>query len=154
MIRFEDCTIEGVDHINIFSKSTLEIGRALSNFALTPFTYEPYGDFQSAEGFYFWYCTGQKHHELKFMHGAEAKKTGSKYRKDRIDVVGMNDELLEVLEGMLVAKVSCNPWIQDLLIKSELPFIHYYQYGDIRTEVSGYDWICPTYTKIREVLKE
>ena len=38
---------EGVTHINIYSKSKLELGKLLSNFAKTPFTHPVYGEFAS-----------------------------------------------------------------------------------------------------------
>lgn len=155
MFEFEDNIngIDGIDHINIFSKSKCELGRLLSNFAHTPFEYKPYGSFQCAEGFYFWYCTGQQFEEFRYLIGSEAKKRGSELKKYKIFNV-MNEEVLGVLEGMLAAKVQCNLHIQKLLIESHLKFVHYYEYNGVRTAARGYDWLCPTYEKIREILKE
>lgn len=158
MFIFEDSKIydpekDGIDHINIFSQGRTELGRLLSNFAHTKFTYPPFGSFNSAEGFYFWYLTGQKHDSFKYLHGSSAKTEGKKYKSDRIDKTGMTDEILEVLCTMLLNKVQCNPELQQMLIESTLPFVHYYEYNGNISYPKGYDWICPTYDEIRNILK-
>ena len=42
-------TIDGVHHINVYSKSKTEIGRWLSNFSYSPIQTKD-GDFESIEG--------------------------------------------------------------------------------------------------------
>lgn len=144
---------DGVTHINIYSQARTELGRLLSNFAYSPFVFEPYGTFASGEGFWYWYLTGQQHNELKNLHGFQAKSAGRKYRNDRLDVLGLTAEDLEIMEQMLVLKVAHNPNIAKLLQESTLPFCHYYEYSTRVIVPDGFDWLSATYEVIRTALK-
>ena len=44
---------DGIDHINVFSKSRSKLGRMLSNFAHTPFTLDGV-KFESVESWWYW----------------------------------------------------------------------------------------------------
>ncbi|SOK59156.1 hypothetical protein [Yersinia phage fHe-Yen9-03] len=145
---------DGITHINIYSQAKTELGRLLSNFALSPFIYEPYGKFNSAEGFWYWYLTGKQHDTLRYLSGFEAKKEGRKYRNDRLDVLGLTDDDLEVMMQMLVLKVAYNPHIASLLKESTLPLVHYYNYSGRVIMCTEFDWLSSAYTDIREVLNE
>ncbi|AMM43911.1 hypothetical protein FDG95_gp348 [Pectobacterium phage vB_PcaM_CBB] len=145
---------DGITHINIYSQAKTELGRMLSNFYYSPFTFEPYGEFASGESFWYWYLTGQQHNSLKTLHGFEAKKEGRKYRNDRLDVLGLTNEDLEVMEQMLVHKIAYNPNIAKLLKESTLPFVHYYSYHGRVIVPDGVDWLSTSYEDIRTVLKE
>ncbi|QOI72367.1 hypothetical protein pEaSNUABM50_00343 [Erwinia phage pEa_SNUABM_50] len=145
---------DGITHINIYSQAKTELGRLLSNFAHSPFVYEPYGKFESGEGFWYWYLTGQQHDSLRYLSGFEAKKEGKKYRNDRLDVLGLTDEDLEVMMQMLVLKVAYNPHIASLLKESTLPFCHYYNYSGRVIMCTEFDWLSSAYADIRTVLNE
>lgn len=144
---------DGITHINIYSKGKTELGRLLSNFSRTPFTYEPYGYFESAEAFYYWYCTGQKHDDLKVLYGFNAKNKGIQYNSDRIDILGLTCDDFEILQNSLVRKIACNPDIANLLKESTLPFYHYYNYSGKVIIPEGVDWLSEIYEQIRIVLK-
>ena len=45
---------DGVTHINVYSKGTTALGRALSNFAHIPFMVVPNGRFESIEAYWYW----------------------------------------------------------------------------------------------------
>lgn len=143
---------DGITHINTYSKAKTKLGRMLSNFYPSTFTYEPYGTFASGESFWYWYLTGQKHNELKSLVGFEAKKQGRKYNHDRIDINGLTDEHIEVLSNMLVHKIIQNKDIQTELINSTLPFIHYYNYNGC-TILIDCQWMLDTFVDIRYVLQ-
>ena len=145
---------DGITHINIYSQARTELGRMLSNFYLSPFVYEPYGYFASGEAFWYWYLTGQQHNELKTLSGFEAKKVGRKYRNDRLDVLGLSHEDLEIMQEMLIFKIAHNPDIAKLLEESTLPFCHYYDYHGRVIIPEGFDWLSSTYEDIRTVLKD
>lgn len=145
---------DGITHINIYSQGKTELGRMLSNFYHSPFVYEPYGSFASAESFWYWYLTGQQHNHLRNLSGFEAKKEGRKYRNDRLDVNGLTNEDLEVMEQMLVHKIAYNPKIANLLKESTLPLVHYYDYHGRVIVPEGIDWLSASYEDIRTVLKE
>lgn len=126
---------EGKDHINIYSKSNQLVGRAMSNFYKSVFVHPAYGKFCSIEGFYFWLLTGKQHHGLKSMYGFRAKSEGIKLKKVRT----LNKAFKEEVVYAIGLKVVQNPHIQELLIKSELPFTHYYYYGGMYENPKIYD---------------
>lgn len=115
---------DGVDHINIFSRSKTEIGKILSNFAHTPFEHPRYGKFASIEGFWYYLKTGCMYHsELSGLYGSRAKAVGRKF--EAVGHPGFEFEL----ELALWCKVMQNPSIKDMVKASTLPFTHYYYYG-------------------------
>lgn len=115
---------EGIDHINIYSKSSLPLGQTTSNFAYTPFEHPVYGKFVSMEGFWFYVGTGLKHEELRTLYGPRAKAFGGNLTK-----VYRNDFEALIEEGIEL-KVQQTPVLQDMLKENHLPFRHYYYYGD------------------------
>lgn len=121
---------EGLDHINIYSKSKLPVGRALSNFFHSVFKHPEYGVFHSVEGFYFWLLSGKKFDDIRTMYGAPAKKYGSK-----LPVKIKIDKKFKIeIQKAIFYKISQNEYIQDLLISSTLPLAHYYYFGDAMFE--------------------
>ena len=142
---------EGVTHINIYSKSKLELGKLLSNFAKTPFTHPVYGEFASIEAFWYWLSTGKQHDSLKKLYGYKAKVEGKTF--ERITVDNFQTELTFALQ----CKLDQNPYIGELLSKTTLPIIHYYYYGTIdepRIVTSkGNDWITEWWNNKRKELQ-
>ena len=145
---------DGITHINIYRQAKTELGRMLSNFYHSPFIFEPYGYFASAEAYWYWYLTGQQHNELRTLSGFEAKKAGRKYRNDRLDVLGLTDDDLTIMENMLICKIAHNPQIAALLKESTLPFVHYYSYHGNVIVPEGFDWLSANFEDIRTVLQD
>lgn len=118
--------MDGIDHINIYSKSQSELGRLLSNWAETMFVHPELGLFKTMEGFFAYLATGQKYDYLRTVSGFEAKKV----LKDlpRVAKRGFEDEL----QRALTYKFEQSPRIQELLRKHKnLPITHYYWYGQL-----------------------
>ena len=145
---------EGIDHINIYSKSSERLGRALSNFFRAQFFHPNYGEFQSIEGFYYWLKTGKQNHELRFLYGFEAKKIGEEFKQIR----KVDNKFREEMEYAISLKVVQTPYIQELILDSiedDLPFAHYYYYGDkynnpvIRDRSKRDAWLIDACEKIR-----
>lgn len=136
--------IDGVDHINVYSKGDTELGRLLSNFAHTPFTGGG-RQFASVEGWWHWYCTGKKLHHLAGLYGFRAKQEGRKYK--RIQVPNR-----KVLLPVYKRKIECNDYIHEMLVESTLPFTHYFNYGDkiVQTE---WEWTGSLWNEVREYFK-
>lgn len=107
---------DGKTHVNIFSRSKTQLGRLLSNFANTPFTYQGIS-YKSVEGCLYFHRTENK--KLINLHGSAAKKLGSQLEEKRV-------ESRELLKAWLYAKIFANPEIIELLLKNKLPFTHYY----------------------------
>lgn len=148
---------EGTDHINIYSKSSLKLGRALSNFAHTPFTHPELGEFESMEGLYYYLKTGQQFEELRNLYSWVAKKVGTELVKQlgKENCSELNEDLLI---DCLYCKVEQNRSLQVMLMKSNLPFAHYYYYGAINNckvvDAPNGDWLIDGYTEIRYKLKQ
>ena len=113
---------DGINHINIYSKGKTLLGQKLSNFAYTPF----YGNkilFNSVEGWYYYFVTGKKHPYLCKLYGFNAKLEGKKHER----VYEINEDLLY---KVYLKKLEYNKDIYKLIKENNLPFCHYYTYGN------------------------
>jgi len=144
-------TNDGIDHINIYSRGVTKLGRALSNFARSPFIHSEYGEFESMEGFWYWIATNKKHDILRSLYGYQAKKVGMSFK--RVEIEGFDSMMIEAIK----MKIDQNKALRQAVYNSTLPFTHYYHYGDmnnckvIRTK-SG-DWLAEVLEGIRKELK-
>jgi hypothetical protein len=147
---------DGITHINIYSKSALPLGRALSNFFASTFIHPKYGKFKSVEGFYYWLLTGKIFNELKELVGYEAKKFG----ESKEPAIKRDKKFKEEIQEAIGLKIIQNDYIQNLLIKSSLPFAHYYYYGDkdkkpvVYYKEKEHHYIIEAVEQIRKELKE
>lgn len=139
--------LDGVKHINIYSKGKTVLGRLLSNFAETPFECED-GKFQSVEGYWYWLST--KDDYLKELSGYKAKEYGR-----LIDAVEWPEEEIfkEKIKKAIRSKIDSHPRIQELLKESKLPFKHYYVYANKIHKVEKCDWMLDEINKIRQELQ-
>lgn len=151
--EYFDPTDDGFTHINTYSKGRTELGRMLSNFAFSPFVYAEYGKFNSVEGYWYWYLTGQKHDDLRTLSGSYAKVKGQSYVSDRIEH-SLSEETIEIMQGAIICKIAQNPKLQEMLLSSTLPFCHYYyMHGRVINPFDGHDWFSETLEDIRTALK-
>lgn len=142
---------EGIDHINIYSKSKIEVGRQLSNFYHSPFIID--GEtFQSVEGYWYWLKTGRTHNILKDLWGYQAKQVGETFSK--VEFNGFNQKITEAIK----LKLENNKKIKENFTNSSLPFTHYYCYGStenpkIHDLHKKYEWLIQYFTDYRIILK-
>lgn len=144
---------DGKTHINVYSKGKTELGRKLSNFSRYGFKHPDFGSFDSVEGFWYWYATGCKYDIFRSSSGIEAKRLGQDLPR-----VQQDDFETRVKEAIF-CKVIQNPELCVLLRNSELPFVHYYYYGDPDQApkvipLKKYDWMMDELEEIREILKK
>ena len=125
---------DGIDHINIYSKSKNRLGFFLSHFPRTPFEHPEYGNFESMEGFWYYAKTGFKHQYLRGLWGNEAKAFGKK-----LEII-QNPDFLSIIKSANLAKLNAYRHQYNALIASELPFTHYYVFGDWRMEKGARVW--------------
>lgn len=125
-LQFYNPKDDGVTHINVYSKGSTKLGRALTNFAPIGFTHPKYGQFQSVEGFWYWLSTGKQADNLRNLSGFEAKSYGKS-----LGVKVQVDNFEEQIKEALFYKVEQNPKLAYLLKESTLPFSHYYYYGSL-----------------------
>lgn len=133
--------LDGVDHINVYSKGKTELGRKLSNFAYTPFTHPKLGSFKCVEGFWYYLITGDE--RLRKTSGWESKYLGRTLKNLREHP--NEEELLEAYK----AKLKYNPDIKNLLNKNTLPFAHYHVYGDKIVEAKEWLWTALLWEKLK-----
>ncbi len=146
---------DGVDHINIYTKSRTVLGRLLSNMSLSYFNHDEYGRFASMEGFYYWLATGKQHDDLRQLYGFNAKRVGREYSKVLMDINEFHDEL----RAALWFKYRDYPAIGELFHTSPTsPFVHYYYYGSMDTMghappkvvvPKGNEWLTDEWERIR-----
>lgn len=140
--------MDGIDHINIYSRGKTKLGRMLSNFYHSEVHSDEYGTFQSLEGFWYWYFSISKDDNLRNLVGAKAKRYGQTL--ERTEFV---PEAIPVMESMMIAKVMQNENIYNELKSSTLPFTHYYVYDSVRMTIDNVSWFTEAYEKIREIIK-
>lgn len=146
---------DGIDHINIYSKGKTELGRLLTNFARTPVVTED-GKFESLEGY--WYWLGSKKdkeaEDLRNAYGFDAKALGRLLNINDLPSKKDKLEFQHKIEKAMEQKVEQHPRISQLLKECDLPFEHYYVYGDKIVNVKGCDWIMCKWDCIRGALQD
>jgi hypothetical protein len=117
--------LDGITHINVYSKGLTSLGQALSNFAHIPFDHPKDGHCESVEGYWYYLKTGRLYPYLKDLYGANAKNAGKQY--PRVD----DDSFIENIKEAITCKILQNPKLEEDFKKSTLPFAHYYWYGSL-----------------------
>lgn len=133
---------DGKDHINVYSKGETKLGRMLSNFAYTPFILPIAGRFDSVEAFWHWWRSGGRTN--KRLHGFQA--SNQKY------VIERDPPSPELLKRVYLRKLKYQTPLKEALMKSTLPFTHYYVYGGLR-KATPWEWTGSLWHDIREELK-
>lgn len=145
--------MDGVDHINVYSRAKTQLGQDLSNFAHVPIHHPKYGFFASVEAFWYWVSTGRQHDSLRRLYGATAKTAGIRLNPVKID----ETEFVNLIQDALRLKVAQNPKLRDALKKSTLPLRHYFIYGTnppMVREPRKHVWQMQCLENIRTALKE
>jgi len=136
---------DGITHINIYSKGKTELGRFLSNFTHYPFITED-GKFDSVEGYWYWLLSNSPEKDvLKTLHGYKAKETGRKLCKNE----WYDEEIFKSkIKTAILIKINSEDCYKSF-IKNELPFDHYYVYGDKIVRPKEAQWIIDFFNEIR-----
>lgn len=139
---------DGIDHINVYSKGKTELGRLLSNFAHTPFRIPFMGNFQSVEGFWYWYLTGNEH--LRRLHGFIAKQIGKNSNlKFKHKETNFPKRVLRIAYR---AKLKYHPKLKQMLLENNLPLSHYYVYSGKIVEPKRFEWTAKLWEEFKEGL--
>lgn len=129
---------DGVTHINIYSKAKTKLGQFLSNFEYAPITTED-GYFVSIEGYWYWLGTNAEGKDrLRYLSGANAKKTGQDYQKlSSVKIDNFEDKIKKAIN----VKLKNNPTYLEALKQNTLPLLHYYTYGSKCVTPQGNEWV-------------
>lgn len=134
---------DGKDFINVYSRGDTTLGRILSNFALTPFTYLG-KTYNSVEGFWYTTTTGK---DFSNLSGVLAKIKG---RQAPHKFVHPTEK---VLLQVYRSKLRDNPYISKWLLENELPFAHFYVMYGKRVSADKFLWTADLWRKLTDELK-
>lgn len=158
-----DPSLDGIEHLNIYSRAKTRLGRDLSHFAHTPIEIPEDGCFESVEGYWYWLSCHDD--ALRRCHGHQAKRMGRERRKsndslmlndDRKVIIPPFDFKAKIMQANRI-KIDSHPDIKDRLMSSTLPLVHYYvmqRFGQQFVQDKGNDnWIWNDIAKYRSELK-
>ena len=147
--------MDGICHINVYSKGGTQLGRMLSNFFWAPIVTKDHGEFASIEGY--WYWLKKPDDKLRKLYGYTAKKFGKDISKgaeshySKADFENLIKEAIEI-------KIETHANIRQSLIGSDLPLQHYYYYGKIPNvkiyKLEEYAWITDHIAELRHRYQE
>lgn len=118
-----DPSLDGVTHINVYSRGATPLGRALTNMAEIGFKIPKVGYFNSCEAYWWFLSTGGIHKEFMRSTAFEARRKGLKM--NRVE----DPNFQEKIKTAILIKLRTHQWILDDLTKTDLPLTHYYVYG-------------------------
>lgn len=133
-------------HINIYSKSEDLLGRQLSNFYRCKVHTLTHGVFNSVEGY--WYWLGCRDERLRGLWGFKAKQVGRAQ-----EVIVSEPDFVDLIKVAITNKIMFNPPIREGLIRSTLPFDHYYMYGGKIVRPKKHWWVIEHIEYVREQLQ-
>jgi len=137
---------DGAAWVNIYSRGKTKLGRMLSNFSNYPVDTID-GTFQSVEGYWYWLSCGDD--RLKTASGYEAKKIGRE--AGAVDYPKDSKFKLKIALA-LISKLAKHEEIYEAFKQNNLPFDHYYVYGDKVIRPKEGRWILDIWTFIKENL--
>ncbi len=127
--------MDGIDHINVYSKGKTDLGRFLTNFSESKIETED-GQFMSIEGY--WYWLSCKDDALRGLSGYQAKARGREMGgKDWLSSIEFKTKILKAID----IKLENNPDYLNALKNLKLPLKHYYVYGNKIIEPKDGSWI-------------
>lgn len=142
-IKIYSPEMEGIDHINIYSGASTELGRFLSNYAQAPFVCED-GQFASIEGYTQWLANSnsdyRRRNKLRQLSGHEAREYGLNLSdfKSNDECQG---EFRRKIKEAIKNKIESNLAMKTELLCSELPFAYYYRKGLKAIAVAELEWV-------------
>ena len=113
---------ESVDHLNIYSMSRSELGRALSNFNGCGVDHPTLGYFKSLEGAWMYLSRDAIPERIRTLYGAEAKQYG---RHPKVENPLFKQQIL----SLSAYRLAQHPRILEMLRSTDLPITHYYTFG-------------------------
>lgn len=121
--------LDGIDHVNMYSKGNTNLGRFLTNFAHTPIDLED-GHFESIEAYWYWLSIPAYAPErdiLAGMYGWKAKDMGRKLRK-KYRPVHIPDFEERIRKAVRTKLRTHTAWQSSPYVN--LPIEHYYVYNN------------------------
>lgn len=144
--------VDGVDHINVYSKGKTLTGRWLSHFTFSPFVHPRFGRFFSVEGFWYWrrlaHEPSPEREKLRLLFGWKAKQLGRELGgSEDFDSPEFRRDIVEAE----IAKIQAHPAQAATFASTTLPLVHYYEYPSGRV-IGSAQWVIAELEKIRHGL--
>lgn len=145
---------DGITHINVYSKGRTALGLFLSNFAEFVIDTGEDGIFNSVEGYWYWLSVdpklGDKRERLRKVYGWEAKKLGRELHGEDPD--DWDTEFQNKIKKAIKYKILNSSFVEQFK-KSDLPFVHYYVFGN-KIHLGSGEWIMGYLGQLRTELQE
>lgn len=149
---------DGITHINAANKGKTKLGKSMSNFGHFPFVHPKHGSFWCVEAYWYWILTGKQFDELRTISRYPSKQLGDELLKANPREHGFTEEEQEDILEALRCKLRQNKDLLNMLVKSDLPIVHYNWYGkDGKYKIymyPDYQWFVDEIIRIRTVCKE
>lgn len=113
---------ENIVHVNVYSMSRSELGRALSNFNPCGIDHPTLGYFRTLEAAWMYLSRQNVPERIRTLYGAEAKQYG---RYPKINNPEFNAQIL----SLSAYRLTQHPRVLELLRSTDLPITHYYTFG-------------------------
>lgn len=144
--------MDGLNHINIYSKAETQLGRFLSNFTEWHIYVPQLGNFYSIEGLWYYLKASEDsdREPLHLMHGAEAKSYGRK-----LPAGEFRSDFKDIICSAIEQKIRSSPYFEEFKA-STLPFEHYYVTAEgkkIKTKQENM-WVIEFISNLRNNLKQ
>ena len=149
--------LDGIDHINIYSKGKTILGKQLSNMYYFSFNYDGL-DFNSVEQAWHYYkfikINPNIANQIISMNNIyEIKKYAKKYNNETSEYVQSN-EFRNLIQKIIETRLHKDSKLCLILRNSVLPFKHYYTFGNensykVINESIKYDWLIEIITNFR-----
>lgn len=140
---------DGLDHINVYERSNVDLGKALAHGNKLGFNHSIFGSFGNIEAFWHYIQSNERDDRIRQMKGETLKDfakqlTRSKVTNFRAIIIDANYQRIKQYKELLNA-----------MIESTLPFdCYYYNQSDIRQRHQYSIWLIQGFEEIRKALKE
>jgi hypothetical protein len=144
--------MDGIDHINIYSKAKTVLGKVLSNWSPLPdgkpiLTLD--GPFQSVEGYWAW--LGYAYPAPEYLRQATGFQAKSMILEEPEEV--RPDFQLRIKYAL---EYKCrhlgDAFTEQFIASYPLPLTHYYVYNG-KTVTAGFEWVTEEISRVREILR-
>lgn len=151
-----DPDMDGITHINVYSKGKTLLGRNLTNMSEVPLKLENHGYFRSMECYWFWRRLNGQYDEFRTMNPFVAKREGTIMVQSPFNNVTDENcnEFKEDIKNALRVKLKQNPSILFDFLKTDLPLTHYYVKGSVVMNHPEYKWELDELERIRKICHE
>jgi hypothetical protein len=149
---------DNVKNIRIDNRAKTTLGKMLDSQYIAPFFHPNLGRFNTTEGFWYYISSPEPNELFRELHGHECRKLIHDIRKESIS----NNRVYvpffkEHIYNANYLKITQNPHLRKLLMRSKLPFEYYYvdekRDPPVLVQPTSRRWVLQQFEDIRDKLK-